>query len=364
MTTSILQSTPTVDRVRFANVWEDADILCDALSASCEGGRILSVASSGDNSLALLTVNPKEIVAADQCPSQLACVELRIAAFRNLNYYALLAFMGITECTTRNETYQELKNDLSDDAKQYWDAHTEDIQNGIIHAGRFERFLKMFARHVLPLIHSKETRNELLKAKTHLDRIEFYDNTWDNYIWRLLFKLFFNKMLWKKSGNEQDFFDHLPGNLSERVLWRTRHGLTELPTNTNPYLNYIIRGNYSMESLPRYLRAENKETITSRLDRITLTRATVQDAAIGQFDGFNLSDIFEPMENDEFNKCYAKLLSHANSGARLAYWNLLVPRYVPEAFEQRVNTNPELSEVLHWRDKTWFYQAFHVDEVY
>ena len=41
------------DLIRYANCWEDADVLLDALQPK-PGDRILSIASAGDNSLSLL----------------------------------------------------------------------------------------------------------------------------------------------------------------------------------------------------------------------------------------------------------------------------------------------------------------------
>ena len=79
--------------IRYANCWEDADILCEALAAE-PGKRVLSIASAGDNALALLATGC-EVVAADLSPAQLACVELRSASFRRLEYDELLAFLGV-----------------------------------------------------------------------------------------------------------------------------------------------------------------------------------------------------------------------------------------------------------------------------
>src|SRR5439155_15927305 len=67
--------------IRYAQCWEDADVLLDALDIH-PGEVCLSIASAGDNTLALLTRNPKRVVAVDLSASQLACLELRVAAFR------------------------------------------------------------------------------------------------------------------------------------------------------------------------------------------------------------------------------------------------------------------------------------------
>lgn len=50
----------------------------------------LSIASAGDNALALLSRGPKKVIALDLNPAQLACLELRVAAFRRLNHPELL----------------------------------------------------------------------------------------------------------------------------------------------------------------------------------------------------------------------------------------------------------------------------------
>ena len=72
------------DLIRYANCWEDAEILCEALQPA-PGKRFLSIASAGDNSFSILA-GGAEVVAADLSSAQLACVELRRSAFRRLSH--------------------------------------------------------------------------------------------------------------------------------------------------------------------------------------------------------------------------------------------------------------------------------------
>src|SRR6059036_3809663 len=97
------------DFIRYASVWEDADVLCAALAPCARGGRVLSIASAGDNALALLTCDPAEVVAVDLSAAQCACLELRIAALRRLDDEALLAFLGVTPSPGRLEIYRQLR---------------------------------------------------------------------------------------------------------------------------------------------------------------------------------------------------------------------------------------------------------------
>ena len=50
--------------IRYANCWEDADILLKAITPK-ENGNYLSIASAGDNSFALLSKSPSFVLAID-----------------------------------------------------------------------------------------------------------------------------------------------------------------------------------------------------------------------------------------------------------------------------------------------------------
>ena len=65
--------------IRYAQCWEDADILLEALDIQ-PGQTCFSVASGGDNTLAMLSRGPGRVIAVDLSPAQLACLELRVAA--------------------------------------------------------------------------------------------------------------------------------------------------------------------------------------------------------------------------------------------------------------------------------------------
>lgn len=349
--------------IRYASVWEDADVLCEALAPSAAGGRLLSIASAGDNALALLTLDPAEVVAADLSPVQLACVELRMAAFRHLNHPELLAFLGTAPSPERDETYRSLRNDLSADARAFWDSMPEAIDGGVIHAGKFERYLRAFRTRILPFVHPRRRIERLREKRSLADQERFYAREWDTWRWRMLFRLFFSRAVMGRMGRDPAFFSHVEGSVGARILARTRHALTALPVHSNPYVAYIMTGNYPPEALPRYLRPEWFETIRSRLDRVRLVRAPIEQAGEGRFDGFNLSDIFEYMSPAEHERCYGALVERSNPGARLVYWNLLAPRSRPDALAGRVDALRAEADALHARDLAWFYGALHVDRV-
>ncbi len=357
-----IEERATFHFIRYASVWEDADILCEALWPVAVGGRVLSVASAGDNVLALLTLDPAEVVAVDLSAPQLAALELRVTAFRELDHAPLLEFLGVTPSDRRLAVYQGLRHRLGDGARGFWDGQREAVAGGVIHAGRFERYLRLFRRRVLPLIHSRSRIEGLLAARTLEEQERFYREHWDSVRWRLVFRLFFSRFVMGRLGRDPAFFEHVEGSVGGRILERTRHALTAIPVHTNPYLTYIMTGNYSPAALPRYLRPEQYAGIRSRLDRVVPVRGPAESAP-GTFDAFNLSDIFEYMDPADHERAYLALLDVARPGARLAYWNMLAPRGVPPAAAGRVTALDELARELHLQDRAWFYQSFHVDRV-
>ena len=83
----------------------------------------------------------------------------------------------------------------------------------------------------------------------------------------------------------------------------------------------------------------------------------------GPFDGFNLSDIFEYLDEPTCAAIYETLLGAARPAARFAYWNMLVPRRRPDSTIDRVRSLTERAEALFAVDRAFFYSAFVLEEV-
>ncbi|OUC07660.1 S-adenosylmethionine:diacylglycerol 3-amino-3-carboxypropyl transferase, partial [Litorilinea aerophila] len=62
--------------IRYAQCWEDADVLLQALAIQPHH-TCLSIASAGDNTLAMVAQGPQRVIALDLNPAQLACLALR-----------------------------------------------------------------------------------------------------------------------------------------------------------------------------------------------------------------------------------------------------------------------------------------------
>lgn len=353
------------DLIRYANVWEDAEILREALRPA-PGRRMLSIASAGDNSFALLA-GGAEVVAADLSPAQIALVDLKRAAVRRLNAADCAAFLGFRSSETdRRQTYEQLERDLLPRSLDFWRERLGAVADGLAHHGKFESYFALFRERVLPLIHRRKTVLGLLEPRDRAGREAFYESTWNNLRWRLLFRVFFSRFVMGRLGRDPEFFRYVEGSVAERILGRSRYALTVLPTHENPYLEYILTGNFG-RTLPPYLRPEVYAEAKRHIDRLILFEGPIDQAAKvhhGEgFDGFNLSDIFEYLDEPTSTEVYARLLDAARPGARFAYWNMLVPRRLSKSFPGRVRYLEAESKELFAKDLAWFYSAFVVEEV-
>lgn len=351
--------------IRYAQCWEDADVLLAGLDVQ-PGDAVLSIASAGDNTLALLTRHPSRVLALDLNPAQLACLELRVAAYRELAHEELLELIGSTPSNRRATLYQRLRTQLAPSVRAFWDAHPDAVRPGIGAAGKFERYLGMLRRWVIPLIHPRDRIDRLLRGGTEAERLAFYRDHWDGWRWRLLFRLCCSRFVLGRLGRDPSFFAYVQGGVAERLLARTRSAMTDLDPADNPYLQWILTGQHRT-ALPLALRPEHFDTIRANLDRLEWRQRSLEDhiaAAPGEtFDRCNLSNVFEYMSEPNYHATLDRLLVHANDGARFAYWNLFVPRSRPEGLAHRLRPLTDLAARLYRQDRAFFYSRFVVEEV-
>ena len=174
------------DIIRYANCWEDADILLSGLSPE-RGNKILSIGSAGDNSFSLLCKQPEVVVAVDVNETQLYLIALKKACFQHLAWEEILEFLGFHPSVNRLMVFQSLKKDLPADARRYWESNTKLIEEGVVFQGKFEKYFRFFCRKILPWIHSKATIEAFFKEKKAPEQEKFYHEKWNTWRWRLLF---------------------------------------------------------------------------------------------------------------------------------------------------------------------------------
>ena len=364
MQTAEIANKARFDYLRYAQLWEDADVLTAALG-STPGRTLVSICSAGDNALAMLTLDPAKVVAVDLSAAQIAALKLRMAAYRTLEHKQFLELMGSRVCDNRRQLLSQVLNACDADTQEFW-GPLEPLVNsyGAGGAGKFERYFRIFRTRLLPLVHSRQTIDEMFHDKPEAEREHFLNTRFNTWRWRLLLKVFFSNTVMGRLGRDKSFFDHVDGSLSDHVAGRVQHAAVRCNPAENPYLHWIMKGTHG-HALPMAWRAEHYNTIRDRLERIDIVQGALEtliDSGV-KADGFNLSDIFEYMSPDVFESVYKQVLTASNPGARLVYWNMMVPRRVPGSLQNRVATQHPLEEQLKPLDKAFFYSDFVIEDV-
>jgi S-adenosylmethionine-diacylglycerol 3-amino-3-carboxypropyl transferase len=354
----------------YAQCWEDPVVAREALRIPA-GGTVVAIAAAGDNVLALLTDDPARIVAVDVNAAQVALLQLKVAAIRTLPEAGrVAAFLGAAPAGDRVQTYRRVvRPALPGSARGHWDAHLADIEDGVIHTGRFERYLSVFRRRILPLVPGRDTVRAMLRVTNLDDQRRIYRERWDSWRWRLLFRLFFSRSLLRRFGRDPAFFENSEiDDIGAHYLARAEHALVDIPIWSNPYVAYILTGGFgTTDQMPDYLRPDMQEIIRARLDRIEVRTAgideTLRALPDGSVDAFYLSDIFELSTSGEHAATLAEVARTGRPGARVCYWNNLVPRQRPVALDGRLSSEGTEAGRLHAVDRAFLYSTFVVEAV-
>lgn len=364
MSRSEIQHRADFSAIRYAQCWEDSRLLTAALLP--DGRHCVSIGSAGDNSFALLADGAASVTAVEMNASQVACIELRRAAYLTLDHREFISLLGSRPSADRMKLYRACREKLPLPVREFWDSMPEAVEKGIGSAGKFERYFALFRNWILPLAHPRRRVLALLEPRFLEDRIGFYNDVWDNRRWRWIFQAFFSRTVMGALGRDPEFFKYVEGSVADRILGRTRHALVELDPSENPYLHWIITGTHG-EMLPEALQERNFEPIRRAIEagRFEVAEMSLEGWLAGnpeeRYDAFNLSDIFEYMSEANTRDLLEKLIAASNSGARLAYWNMLAPRSRPEELAGKLRSLD--GDILFAKDRAFFYSRFVVEEV-
>jgi len=356
------------DFVRYAQCWEDPALNSAALEVN-DKDYVLSIASGGDNTFALLLDGAGAVVGCDISPVQIHVCELKKVAIREMDYPDVLKLLGVSYTGDRLGLFNKIKGSLSEDARRYFEARSDELETGIIHCGKFERYFRHFRHKVLPVTHGRKIIDRLLACMTLEEQREVYGRYWNTRRWRALFKVFCSELVLGRLGRDPAFFKYVEGgSIADRLLERVRLALTEIPIQDNFYLHYILKGRYlKRECLPPYLMEQGFETLRRRIDDVEFFIESCEDhmrrKPHGTVTKINYSNIFEYLSEEAMEEIFSVLVEHGAPGLTISYRNLFVPRSCPPRFRDRFESFPDKARQLNLRERSFFYGDFVIERL-
>jgi S-adenosylmethionine-diacylglycerol 3-amino-3-carboxypropyl transferase len=352
--------------ILYAQCWEDPEM--DRIAFKIRPDDIVfSITSGGDNALAFLIDDPGKVICLDMNRYQNFLLSLKINAFKTLTYTEILEFFGVQTSKRRWELYEKIKPALPDVEQFYWDSKMDDINRGIIHCGRYERFMHLLKR-IFRMLIGNEIINDLFNSSGEKERKILFDQKWNNVRWRLFCRVFLSR--WFASLLfDKEFYKYIESSFSFEKYYRSavRRAITELPVKENYFLAYILLGNYFERNFPVYLKEENYDLIRKRADRIkTVTSGCLEyfrSLPGGTISKFNFTNIFEWISAEEFCLLLKEIIRVAKDGAVITYRNHLVTRNRPDSLADQLIPDEKLSIALHDRDLSFIYKAYVVERI-
>ena len=368
MTTDFARAALAHEMVRYAQVWEDCELLRRALAVGPDDD-VLSIGSAGCNVLALLLDDPRSITALDLNPAQAALIELKLAAFATLAWEELVCLVGARDGYDRLELFERIRPHLSRRARRFWDQRRADLAIGVMHTGRLERYFEGFRRHHLPSLVPAAAIRALLGLDDRDAQRALFARHFDTPAFRAAFANYFGPETLAREGRDPSQFRYVADVDVTAMLWaRFRYACTEIAARGNFYLEYFLTGEWrDLEAGPAYLRRDAFATLRARIDRVHIVTDEIgrhlDAVAPGRYSKANLSDLFEYLSPDESEALFVGLGEALRPGGLIAYWNLFVPRAPTGAARARLRSYPAVAEELWREDRALFYRAFHIDEV-
>ncbi len=295
------------------------------------GDHVLCVASGGEIPLSLLCLQPEiKITAVDISPGQLALCRLKMEAATLIPSPLNAAFLGFMPCDAneRRKLYTDtIRPALSEEDKKFWDGHLNTIANGVIHAGRFEGYIKAI-RKILTFIIGKKNILALIGCDDPAKQQILYDSQiGGRKALDYLFHIAFHPALYKKRGIRKEGLQHAQANTGEIFLGKFRNFCIATPANRNYFLQYMLNGScINADALPEYGHAHFQSVLRARRENITFIHASIQDVIQanppGTFTKIHLSNVGDWMGEVEF-KDLARILHDTFSSETIACYRYL-----------------------------------------
>lgn len=355
------------DLIRYSQVWEDHRLLEVGLDIGPEDD-VLSITSAGDNVLALLLCEPRSVTAIDLNPAQTHLLQLKLAALRVLDHAQLVCLLGFAGGMDRRALLAQVEPALPSESVAFWRAHAELVEVGLAGSGRLERYIHGFHEQLYQLVDRAAVQQLLALADVATQRALFAQTLGRPEVERA-FRWYFGREMMARQGRDPAQFKYVrEGDVGGYFFDRFRYACTELPLADNFYLASFLLGRYrDFASGPAYLRPHNADRLRGLVDRVDVVTGELEQHVgarpPGSYSKLNLSDIFEYMSADAAAQLLGALARWLRPGARIAYWNLLVPRSSNAAQHPRLTPLADQAHDLWKRDRSWFYRAFHLEKV-
>jgi S-adenosylmethionine-diacylglycerol 3-amino-3-carboxypropyl transferase len=373
--------------------WEDPAIDRVALNLGADDV-VMVITSGGCNALDYALLGPKRVHAVDANPRQTALLELKLTAIRELSHEDFFALFGDGHHPQFRRLYQQhLRSALSPFAQAFWDERQHWFSgSGWRNSFYFQGLSGLVARLVRQWIVTSPSMRKafqaLLATRDLNEQQHIYDTAVEPRLWG-------PAMRWAISNRSTMSLLGVPTAQMKAVAGSHEDGIAgfirscircvfrELPLWNNYFWTVYLRGHYTQDCCPEYLKPENFHALKAGLvDRIVPHTTTVTEhlnRCEEPISRFVLLDHMDWMANyapAALSEEWQALYHRAAPGARVLFRSaspevsfldsILISDHhgsSPTPLMERLRFDRPLAQKLHEQDRVHTYASFHIADL-
>jgi S-adenosylmethionine-diacylglycerol 3-amino-3-carboxypropyl transferase len=332
-----------------------------------------------------LTAQPESITAVDLNASHVALNCLKLAAIKHLPDYRSLHRFFANAADQRNVADYELllAPQLDEASRLYWEQRDlfgrrriERFARGFYHYGLLGGFIGL--THLVSRLHGSDLR-KVLEAKTLDEQKVAFDTH--------LAPLFKKPLIRFLASQPASLYglgippaqyralaaDH-PEGMIGALRARVRKLACDFPFKENYFAWQAFARSYGSSAdapVPPYLQAENFKTVRACADRVDVRQISMTAFLAAKpacsMDCYVLLDAQDWMNDADLNALWSQITRTARTGARVIFRTAanekLLPGRVSEDILRHWKRKDARSDILHARDRSAIYGAFHLYEL-
>lgn len=370
--------------------WEDPRLDRCALQLGPDDD-VLVITSAGCNVLDYALDDPHHIYAVDVNPRQNALLELKMAGIRTLTYEDFFAVFGRGRHPRFPRLYQQaLRPALSEEARAYWDRHTDYFTGRGKHrtfyyrgsSGWVARMLNVYIDHIARV---RDEVDALMTATTVAEQQAIYRTMhkafWSRSLRWTLGRDSLLSMLGVPRSQRLEIERHYTGGVVEYMQQCLDYVFGELPLSDNYFWRVYLYGEYSPSCCPDYLKPEHFLALRERaIDRISTHTTSIESflatspATLSRFVLLDHMDWLSCFRQPALQREWQAIVENAAPRARLIWRSgalqvdYVDPIMVNHQGEQTqigalLTYQEDLAACLHPRDRVSTYGSFTIADL-
>jgi len=340
---------------------EDASIEQMALEIK-EGDNLLCISSAGEVPLNLLALNDIKIKAVDISLTQNHLVNLKLNTVRILEPLEAAKFLGFMEAShqQRNIYYKKVFGLLNKKEKLFWNQNSRFIENGIIKAARFEKYINKFNSIALRII-GRNNLHHLFECESLTEQEVLFDKKINSILLKKIFQIAFHPKLYKNRGvASEGLIYSKQRNVADFFFEKFKDFCCSTLAKQNYFLQFTFFNHVIYpEALPDYLSESGISRIRKNYESIDIETISYEQALEksdeGQFNKFHLSNLGDWMDKGDYAKLLELIYKKSAVLGRINSRFIYYMHPVPDGLTKYFSSEDQLGKMLSKKDKYPFY---------